>query len=124
MDLCQERVEQCASFFDAGNLMEAARLLELSHASCRDLYHISTPGLEKLVCAAKACGAIAARITGAGFGGSIVALVPNKVASGFRDRLWDYHFAALSPNDGQALSREEVILECRPSQGAFARKLH
>src|SRR5262249_26729429 len=45
-----------------------------SHASLRDDYEVSTPTLDRLVASALAAGAIGARLTGGGFGGSIVAL--------------------------------------------------
>jgi galactokinase len=49
-------------------------LFAQSHASLRDDYEVSTARLDRLVDAALAAGAIGARLTGGGFGGSIVAL--------------------------------------------------
>jgi galactokinase len=46
-----------------------------SHASLRDDFHVSTPELDALVASLLDAGAIAARLTGAGFGGCAVALV-------------------------------------------------
>jgi galactokinase len=45
-----------------------------SHASLRDDYEVSTPELDALVRALDDAGAIGARLTGAGFGGCVVAL--------------------------------------------------
>jgi galactokinase len=50
-------------------------LLLASHASLRDDYAVSTPELDLLVELLVANGAIGARLTGAGFGGCVVALV-------------------------------------------------
>lgn len=50
-------------------------LMMASHASCRDLYQCSCDDLEALVSCASAAGALGARLTGAGWGGCIVALV-------------------------------------------------
>jgi galactokinase len=47
-----------------------------SHASMRDDYEISCPELDAVVDAAMANGALGARMTGGGFGGSAIALVP------------------------------------------------
>jgi len=49
-------------------------LLDSSHTSLRDHYEVSHPELDRLVDLAREAGAAGARLTGAGFGGSIVAL--------------------------------------------------
>jgi galactokinase len=49
--------------------------LTASHASLRDDYEVSAPELDTAVEAAKAAGALGARMTGAGFGGCALALV-------------------------------------------------
>ena len=50
-------------------------LLLASHASLRDDYGVSTPELDLLVEMLVDAGAAGARLTGAGFGGCVVALV-------------------------------------------------
>jgi len=57
------------------DLAAVGRLFREGHDSLRDLFEISTPELDSLVDLAYAHGAVAARMTGGGFGGSIVALV-------------------------------------------------
>jgi len=51
-----------------------------SHESSRDNMEVSTPELDTLVDCLMASGAIGARLTGAGFGGCVVALVPTSSA--------------------------------------------
>lgn len=58
----------------AGDLTAFGRLLDASHQSLRDDYEVSHPELDRLVELAREAGAAGARLTGAGFGGSIVAL--------------------------------------------------
>jgi galactokinase len=59
----------------SGNLVEAGRLFLESHASLRDDYAVSVPEVDTLAeIVASAPGAYGARLTGGGFGGSIVAL--------------------------------------------------
>jgi galactokinase len=48
-----------------------------SHASLRDDFEVSTPELDALVDAFVEAGALGARLTGAGFGGCVVALTTN-----------------------------------------------
>jgi galactokinase len=59
----------------AGDLPRAGQVMGASHASLRDLYDVSTPELDALVEAAvSAPGCYGARLTGAGFGGCVVAI--------------------------------------------------
>jgi galactokinase len=52
-------------------------LLTASHVSLRDDYEVSSPELDTAVDAALDAGALGARLTGAGFGGCAIALVPS-----------------------------------------------
>jgi galactokinase len=59
-----------------------------SHASLRDLYEVSSPELDALVeIAAGTTGVIAARMTGAGFGGCTVNLVERGAVEALADRV-------------------------------------
>ena len=64
-------------------------VMDSSHASLRDDYEVSCPELDLTVEAARAAGALGARMTGGGFGGSAIALVPagrvDEVAGAVRD---------------------------------------
>jgi galactokinase len=60
----------------AGDAPTAGALMLASHRSLRDDFAVSTPELDRLVDLSVAAGAFGARLTGAGFGGCIVALVP------------------------------------------------
>ncbi len=70
------RVLSAVAALRAGDLSEVGRLFFASHASMRDDFEISTPAVDALVEAARSVrGVYGARLTGGGFGGSIVALV-------------------------------------------------
>lgn len=56
-------------------------LLDASHRSMRDDFEISVPELDLAVETAHAAGALGARMTGGGFGGSAIALVPRELVS-------------------------------------------
>ncbi|MFD1146279.1 galactokinase [Saccharothrix hoggarensis] len=71
-----ERVLDSVELLRAGRLAELGPLLDASHASLRDDYEVSAPELDVAVDAAKAAGALGARMVGGGFGGSAIALVP------------------------------------------------
>jgi galactokinase len=53
-------------------------LMAASHASLRDDFEVSCPELDLATSTAVEAGAVAARMTGAGFGGSAIALVPGE----------------------------------------------
>jgi galactokinase len=69
-----ERVRAAVEALERKDLSALGALFAQSHASLRDDYEVSTARLDRLVDAALAAGAIGARLTGGGFGGSIVAL--------------------------------------------------
>ena len=85
-------------------------LLDASHVSMRDDFEISVPELDLAVATAQAHGAIGARMTGGGFGGSAIALliddlvpvVTREVLAAFAERGY----------------RQPVVFTVRPSQGA------
>jgi len=70
------RVLEAVALLRAGQLDRVGPLLVASHVSLRDDFEVSSPRLDTTVEAALAAGALGARMTGAGFGGSALALVP------------------------------------------------
>lgn len=71
-----DRVREFDQAMLAGCFAEAGRLMNDSHASLRDDYEVSAAELDVVVGAAQHAGALGARMTGGGFGGSAIALVP------------------------------------------------
>jgi galactokinase len=68
-------------------------LLDASHRSLRDDFEVSCPELDLAVTTAREAGALGARLTGGGFGGSVVSLVPEERAGAVTTAL-DVAFAA------------------------------
>jgi galactokinase len=104
------RVLEVASLLRAGRPEAIGDALLASHASLRDDYQVSAPELDAAVEAAVTAGALGARMTGAGFGGCALALVPagaagdvgKAVAAAFADRGF----------------REPAVFAARPADGA------
>jgi galactokinase len=71
-----QRVRAFADALRTGNVDALGPLMLASHASSRDDMGVSTPELDALVDALVGAGALGARLTGAGFGGCVVALTP------------------------------------------------
>jgi galactokinase len=78
-------------------------IMTASHASLRDDFEVSCPELDVAVEAALEAGALGARMTGGGFGGSAIALVGPEHVQGLRERV-EARYAA------QQWSRPEVFV--------------
>ncbi|WP_102509531.1 galactokinase [Sanguibacter massiliensis] len=70
-----ERVRQSVAVLDAGDVAALGPLMTASHVSLRDDFEVTVPELDTVVDAALAAGALGARMTGGGFGGSAIVLL-------------------------------------------------
>ncbi|MDQ2660718.1 MAG: galactokinase [Actinomycetota bacterium] len=84
--------------------------LDASHVSMRDDFEISVPELDLAVATAQANGAIGARMTGGGFGGSAIALAIDALVPIITREV----LAAFTEHG----YREPTVFTVRPSQGA------
>jgi len=73
-----DRVRQTVALLREGRLAEVGPLFNASHVSMRDDFEISCTELDLAVETATTQGALGARMTGGGFGGSAIALVPTE----------------------------------------------
>jgi galactokinase len=108
------RVPQAEAALAARDLGLFGQLLDASHRSLRDDYEVSHPELDRLVELARAAGAAGARLTGAGFGGSIVALCRIERATDVVAALRERFYAPRGAADG--VGRHVFMAE--PSAGA------
>jgi galactokinase len=104
------RVLDATELLRAGQLGQAGPLLTASHASLRDDFAVSWPEADATVEAAIEAGAHGARMTGGGFGGSVIALVPTGAAAGVA--------GAVGARFAQQGWRAPVITSAQPSPGA------
>ncbi|MEU8569619.1 galactokinase [Streptomyces pathocidini] len=103
------RVEQVVSLLDRGETRAIGPILTAGHASCRDDFAISCPELDLAVETA-AAGALGARMTGGGFGGSAIVLAEEADADGITK--------ALNEAFASAGYRAPRIFPAVPSAGA------
>lgn len=108
----QQRVRATAAAFEQGRPDLLAQYFHSSHESLAEDFEVSCPELDVAVQAALRGGAVAARMTGGGFGGSVVALCAPKskpsVIQHARDSFREFGFDAPSfldavPSDGARL---------------------
>jgi galactokinase len=103
------RTQEFADLVRAGQVADVGPLMTASHESLRVDYEVSARELDLVVAAAMGAGALGARMTGGGFGGSAIALVRREdvdtvaeaVQSAFDDAgLRSPGFLLAPPSDG------------------------
>jgi len=75
-----ERVRHAVAAAEAMDWVRVGELFDASHASLRDDYLVSCDRLDVACAVAKDHGALGARMTGGGFGGSAIALIASDLA--------------------------------------------
>ncbi|WP_329457451.1 galactokinase [Streptomyces sp. NBC_01497] len=104
------RVERVITLLEAGETRATGRILLEGHASLRDDLRVSCDELDLTVEASVAAGALGARMTGGGFGGSAIVLVE----SGDVERVTKGVEAAFA----EAAYAAPRVFEATPSRGA------
>ncbi|MCX5010504.1 galactokinase [Streptomyces sp. NBC_00555] len=104
------RVTEAVSRLREGDVAALGPILTTGHASLRDDYRVSCPETDLAVTAALGAGALGARMTGGGFGGSVIALVE----AGRESAVGESVTAAF----GAAGHRLPRILSVTPAEGA------
>jgi galactokinase len=104
------RVLDTAELLRHGQLSRIGPSLTASHTSLRDDFAVSWPEADEAVAVAVGAGAHGARMTGGGFGGSVIALAPDGTAGAIADAV-----AASFADHGW---RPPVITQTQPAQGA------
>lgn len=90
-------------------------LMNQSHASCRDLYECSCPELDQLVDICLKAGAVGSRLTGAGWGGCAVSMVPTEKVESF---LQAVRAAYYLPDPRRAAMEKQSLFVSKPGGGA------
>lgn len=104
------RVQEVVELLRAGDVPRIGPLLSASHASLRDDFRVTVPELDLAAATLEEAGALGARMTGGGFGGCVIALVPV-------DRV-DAAVRAVERAFADAGHRAPVSFTARPSAGA------
>jgi galactokinase len=105
------RVRDAAECLEAGDPEVLGRLMNESHASLRDLYQVSSPELDILQgLSLSRPGVWGCRMTGAGFGGCVIALL--------RDEYIPEYLEMVPGLYRRATGREPFFLPAQPCAGA------
>ena len=107
-----DRVLAAADALQAGDLVRLGELMAASHASMRDDFEITVPAIDNLVDIVKNVigtqGGV--RMTGGGFGGCVVAVVPHALVDASR--------AAVEREYRSPDGKPATIYVCKPAAGA------
>ncbi|XP_060274015.1 N-acetylgalactosamine kinase isoform X5 [Ovis aries] len=91
-------------------------LMNQSHMSCRDMYECSCPELDQLVDICRKFGAQGSRLTGAGWGGCTVSIVPADKLSSF---LANVHEAYYQRSNRSLAPEKQSLFATKPGGGAL-----
>lgn len=92
-------------------------LMNDSQSSCRDLYDCSCAELDELCDIARRAGSLGSRLSGAGWGGCSVHIVPDELRDHLIDTLKKEYYAKKFP-DLTAEQLEEAVFATKPEEGA------
>ena len=112
-----ERVIRAADVLEAGGLDEMGKLMNASHASLAEDFECSTSRLDTMVECARRGGALGARLTGAGFGGSIVALCDVANAAAVIESIDRGYYEKITP--GASPENLRAVLHAGPGASAI-----
>ncbi|WP_431945643.1 galactokinase [Actinacidiphila sp. bgisy167] len=104
------RVERVVELLETGDARAIGPVLTEGHASLRDDFKVSCPELDLVVSAGVEAGALGARMTGGGFGGSAIVLVEESAAEKTAE--------AIAAAFATAGHREPRVFTAVPSAGA------
>jgi galactokinase len=118
-----DRVQAAALALEQGEISRVGELMYESHRSCAEDFEISCPELDRLVEISRQAGALGARLTGAGFGGCIVALVQNSRVEDFtaaiRQKYFFEYIRGSHPEIAiNSQNFSDLILNCAATEGA------
>lgn len=124
-----KRVYASVSALEEGNMRNLGLLMDESHRSCRDLYGVSSIELEELVSFGKMHDSYGSRLTGAGFGGCTIHLLPEERSDAFMKEMkseyyTDERIATFEERTGRTFNFDDAVFKCRPIQGACLSSFH
>ena len=99
-------------------LTKLGELMNETQTSCRDLYDCSCPELDSLCEIGRRAGSYGSRLTGAGWGGCTVHLVPKWKVTSVRKAWVEEYYRKKWPEMGEE-ELEKAIVVSEPSGGSF-----
>jgi galactokinase len=102
---------------DNEKLLQLGELMNQTQVSCRDVYECSCPEIDDICTIAIQAGAYGSRLTGAGWGGCTVHLVPQRSVDSVVEALKkEYYYKKFHDMSDETL--KEAIVISKPGQGS------
>lgn len=92
------------------------QLMNDSHFSCKDMYECSCEELDDLTDVCRKAGAYGSRLTGAGWGGCAVSLIPKENLNAFLENVREHYY---SKNQTLQAAHSSSAFATKPSEGIF-----
>ena len=104
---------------DGNSLIQSlGDLMNETQTSCRDVYDCSCPELDELCDLARSAGAAGSRLTGAGWGGCSVHLVPKDKVEAVK-QAWEENYYRKRFPDITSARLEEAVVVSKPGSGSM-----
>ncbi|KAL8718914.1 MAG: hypothetical protein Q9225_004017 [Loekoesia sp. 1 TL-2023] len=113
----KELLQDPASATDPNLLPRLGALMNETQMSCRDIYECSCPEIDQLCSIAWEAGAYGSRLTGAGWGGCTVHLVPKDKVDIVRSAWIEKYYRVREPDISDERLQEAVVVS-EPGQGS------
>ncbi|KIW10610.1 galactokinase [Exophiala spinifera] len=118
-----ERVHQFKDVLSTSTKLDQEKLLFLgdlmnrTQVSCKDVYECSCPEVDDICSIARKAGAYGSRLTGAGWGGCTVHLVPQEKVAAVTEALKQEYYFKKFPDISEEKLRDALVIS-KPSQGS------
>ncbi|RAK99775.1 galactokinase galE [Aspergillus ibericus CBS 121593] len=107
-----------ATNLDERRIQYLGQLLNESQTSCRNLYECSAPEVDEICDIARRAGTLGSRLTGAGWGGCTVHMLPQSKVEAVTKALKEEYYLKRFPDISEEKLTEAMVIS-KPSNGSF-----
>jgi galactokinase len=107
-----------AHTLDDKRIQYLGQLLNESQDSCRDVYECSAPQVDEVCTIARKAGTWGSRLTGAGWGGCTVHMLPQSKVQAVTEALKEGYYKKYFPDITEEKLKEALVIS-KPSNGSF-----
>ncbi|KPI34294.1 Galactokinase [Cyphellophora attinorum] len=102
---------------DQDKLLRLGELMNTTQESCANVYECSCPEIDDICSITRKAGAYGSRLTGAGWGGCVVVLLPTDKVEAVVEALKKEYYSKQFPDMSQEKLKEAIVIS-KPGQGS------